>query len=245
MRWFLWLLLILINSAFAQLCTGQLYSSRPNTELNRYTVCTVDLRQNQLRLFWKDANGEAFGSFERIAGALRANGRRLVFAMNAGMYHDDLRPVGLYVERSQALRRLVLTDGPGNFHLKPNGVFYWNGSSGGVMESGVFARVRPPAQYATQSGPMLVIDGRIHPRFNPQSDSRKIRNGVGMIDPHTAVFVVSENLVNFYDFALFFRDALKARNALYLDGTISSLYDPQSNRHDRLFALGPIVGVVR
>ena len=244
MRWFL-LLLVILNPAFAQLCKGQLYASRPNTQSNRYTVCTVDLRQNQLRLFWKSADGQAYGSFERVARDFQSQGQRLIFAMNAGMYHADLRPVGLYTERGQTLRRLVLTDGPGNFHLKPNGVFYWDGSSGGVMESGAFARARPAAQYATQSGPMLVIDGRIHPRFNPQSDSLKIRNGVGMVNTHTAVFVVSENPVNFYDFALFFRDALKTRNVLYLDGTISSLYDPQNSRDDRLFALGPLVGVVR
>lgn len=236
-------LLVLAGSAFAQTCKVQTHAAGP-AALNRYTVCTVDLRTSRLRLFWKDARGQPYGSFKQLAEDLQARGQRLLFAINAGMFHDDLRPVGLYVERGQTLRRLVLGGGPGNFHLKPNGVFYWAGSSGGVMESGAFARLRPAAQYATQSGPMLLIGGRIHPRFNPRSESLKIRNGVGMVDAHTAVFVISENAVNFYDFARFFRDALRARDALYLDGSISSLYDPSSNTY-HLFALGPIVGVVR
>ena len=233
-----------VSPAIAQLCQSRLYAGQAAVN-NRYTVCVVDLRSNSLKLFWRDSAGQAYGSFDRIAADLKTKGQRLLFAMNAGMYHDDLRPVGLYIERGQTLRRLVLSDGPGNFHLKPNGVFYWSGTRAGVMESGAFARTRPEAQYATQSGPMLLLEGRVHPRFQPGGTSLKIRNGVGMVNSSTAVFVRSENPVNFYDFALFFRDALKTRNALYLDGSISSLYDPQGGSNDGLFALGPIVGVVK
>ena len=48
--------------------------------------------------------------------------------MNAGMFGEDLKPIGLYVEDGVQAKRLNRRDGYGNFHLKPNGVFYVNGS---------------------------------------------------------------------------------------------------------------------
>lgn len=191
------------------------------------------------------ANAIAGSPARRLEEALRSQGKRLVFAMNAGMFDPARAPVGLYVENGRQLRPLVLSDGPGNFHLKPNGVFYSTNKRVGVLESGQYARQKPATVLATQSGPMLVIGGRIHPRFLPESRSFKIRNGVGVSDPSRAVFVVSSQPVNFYTFASFFRDALGCKDALYLDGSISSLYSPDVGRADGLFPLGPIIGVVR
>ena len=57
----------------------------------QYTVCTIDLRQYRLRLFWRGPEGEAYGSFDR----LKAVHPELAFAMNGGMYHKDWSPVGL------------------------------------------------------------------------------------------------------------------------------------------------------
>ena len=91
---------------------------------------------------------------------------------------------------------------------------------------------------------MLVIGGEIHPRFLPDSDSLKRRNGVGVTETGEAVFVLSDSAVRFYDFATFFRDEMKTPNALYLDGTISRLYAPELDRNDPGAAMGPIVGVV-
>ena len=57
-------------------------------------------------------------------------------------------------------------------------------------------------------------------------------------------FVISKQRVSFYQFAQFFKQQLKVDNALYLDGSISSLYSSQTKRHDKTFNLGPIVGEV-
>lgn len=103
---------------------------------------------------------------------------------------------------------------------------------------------RPAPRFATQSGPMLVIGGEIHPRFLKDSDSLKRRNGVGVTEEGEAVFVLADTPVRFYDFAAFFRDELKTPNALYLDGTISRLYAPELERNDPGEVMGPIVGVV-
>src|SRR5262245_3636846 len=205
-----------------------------------YTVCTVDLRRHELKLFLKSSDGSLYGSFSRLTQSQPG----LLFAMNAGMYHDDRSPVGLYVENGNELKAANTRPGPGNFHLKPNGIFYAAGTSAGVLETGRFLKAKPRADIATQSGPMLVIDGRIHPKFSDTSVSLKIRNGVGVRDATTVVFAISEEPVSFATFARLFRDALKCRNALFLDGSISSLYAPGLNRADTLRPMGPIVGAV-
>ena len=108
-----------------------------------------------------------------------------------------------------------------------------------------YARLNEKPDFATQSGPMLVIDGKIHPRFSEGGTSYKRRNGVGVPDGHTAIFAISENAVNFHDFAKLFRDGLKCSNALFFDGTVSSLYSPELGRNDGFAALGPMVGAVK
>ena len=164
--------------------------------------------------------------------------------MNGGMYHHDLRPVGLYIEDGTERAALVTREGPGNFGLLPNGVFCV-GDGFAVVESRAFATQKPACRYATQSGPMLVINGALHPKFLPKSDSLYRRNGVGVsADGRRAVMVISNDAVNFHAFARFFRDELGLPNALYLDGSISRLYAPQLNRHDGGFPMGPILGVV-
>ena len=204
-------------------------------------VCQAEAGDD-LRLFLNDANGRAYGGFGPVDQALAP--KRLVWAMNAGMYQPDLSPVGLYIEDGVQLHGLVTRDGPGNFGLLPNGVFCI-GARFSVVESRAFKADPPSCTYATQSGPMLVIEGALHPAFKPDSDSLNIRNGVGVSkDGKTAWFVLSEQRVNFDRFARFFRDALGARDALYFDGSISRLYAPEIGRQGGGFAIGPIVGVV-
>jgi uncharacterized protein YigE (DUF2233 family) len=140
--------------------------------------------------------------------------------------------------------RIVTRDGPGNFGLLPNGVFCI-GESFRVIESRSYKKTKPDCRYATQSGPMLVIGGELHPKLLPTSDSLNVRNGVGVSeDGQHAVFVISNDEVNFHAFARLFRDELGLPNALYFDGNISRLYSPQLDRHDAGFPMGPIVGTV-
>lgn len=211
-------------------------------EAQSYTVCDA-APSADLRLF---LGGEAgpYGSFAAVNTALEAEGKELAFAMNAGMFHRNLAPVGLYVENGKQRSELVTSDGPGNFGLLPNGVFCV-GTSFAVIESRSFARRKPACRHASQSGPMLVIDGQLHPRFLPDSDSYNYRNGVGVAEDGRAVFVISNDKVNFYSLARFFRDALGVRNALYFDGSISRLYAPELNRHDAGFPMGPMIGLVK
>jgi uncharacterized protein YigE (DUF2233 family) len=207
-----------------------------------YTLCEVT-KADDLRLFQSGPDG-AYGSFRAVDTALQAEGKALGFAMNAGMYHRDLSPAGLYIENGVETSALVTRDGPGNFGLLPNGVFCW-GDSFRVIESRTFRKTAPACRFATQSGPMLVIDGKLHPKLLPGSDSTYIRNGVGVSeDGSRAVFAISNEAVNFHAFARLFRDNLGLPNALYFDGNISRLYAPELSRHDAGFPMGPIVGTV-
>lgn len=208
-----------------------------------YTVCSFDARRDEIRVYWRSADGSPFAHFSALAAALKAKGRNLVFAMNGGMYEQDLSPVGLYVEDGKTLRRADTRDGDSNFHMKPNGVFWIGDKTAGVSETSRYLASPPPARYATQSGPMLVIDGKIHPRILPTGQSSKIRNGVCVRDGADVEFAISSGPVTFHAFAHLFKDGLGCANALFLDGSVSSLYAPELYRDDELTTLGPIIAV--
>lgn len=212
---------------------------------NSYTLCEVDVTREELRLFLYDETGALYGQFSSVDDALGERGQSLGFAMNAGMYHDDRAPVGHYVEDGRELMRVIPNAGPGNFGLLPNGILCLSSGQALVLETLHFVETTPDCTYATQSGPMLVIDGALHPRFLIDSTSRYVRNGVGTnADGTKAVFVISNNVVTFHEFGSLFRDVLDLPNALYFDGSISRLYAPDLGRDDFGFALGPIIGTI-
>jgi uncharacterized protein YigE (DUF2233 family) len=210
-----------------------------------FTVCRFDTANDELRLAWRGRARGALRSFAALEAELGKDARRVRFAMNAGMYDEAGKPIGLYVEQSKELKKLNLKEGPGNFHLKPNGVFAADAAGRvSVTDSSRFrSRVRAP-QWATQSGPMLVIDGKLHPKFDANGQSHYVRNGVGVRDSSTALFAISEEPVSFGRFARLFRDALGCANALYFDGNVSSLWDPRSGRQDAASDLGPMIVVL-
>ena len=209
-----------------------------------FTVCTFPATAD-IRLFHSDALGEPFKQFDTLSREIAEQNGTLVFAMNGGMYHEDRSPVGYYRDTYGDRASVNLNDGPGNFHLKPNGVFWLDKERAGVSESGAYVETALDPRYATQSGPMLVIEGEVHPEINPDGVSRKRRNGVGVsADGRTVHFAISDSAVTFYDFASLFRDVLETPNALFLDGQVSRLYAPGIDRNEIGADLGPIVGVV-
>ncbi|WP_426339661.1 phosphodiester glycosidase family protein [Pseudoduganella sp. S-14] len=208
-----------------------------------FTVITVDPLRERLQLFLNDEQGHPYKRLERVAAALDGRGQHLSFGMNAGMYHADYSPVGLFVADGVELSPLNLSPGKGNFFLRPNGVFLVSDAGAQVVESSAYPALAGKARLATQSGPMLLSNGVINPLFDPDSHSLHVRNGVCALDGK-AVFVISEERVNFYQFARYFRDVLKCRDALYLDGSVSSLYSPALGRNDYRADLGPMIGVI-
>jgi uncharacterized protein YigE (DUF2233 family) len=237
--WLLPLLLLAAGCAQAQpqkvlqsFCREQVF------EGSQFTVC--DNKGGNLRLFAAGSPGQPIRSF---AGLMReVDADRVAFAMNAGMFDEQGRPIGYAVVDGRELHKLNLRDGPGNFHLKPNGVFIagCGERAAMVIRSEAVAALRCKPRFATQSGPMLVIDGKLHPKIQVDGQSRLIRNGVG-VRGGKAVFVISESAVSLGKFARFFRDALKTPDALYFDGSVSSLWDPANGRQDSHTELGPMV----
>ena len=211
-----------------------------------YVICEVDAAQEPALRLWQDgADGKPLRNFSNVQKTLGA-GQSLNFAMNAGMFHSDYRPVGLLIVDGEELSPLTTAASSGNYGMLPNGVFCTGGARPfQVIESRAFARALPECRLATQSGPMLVIDGDLHPRFLVDSDSRYIRNGVGVApDGQTAWFAISDRPVTFHEFGRLFRDGLGVRDALYFDGSISRLYAPGVNRADFGRSMGPMIGLV-
>ena len=210
-----------------------------------YVVCRVDLRDERLEIVHADDAGKLLGSFAALRVATERQGGELLFATNAGMFHADFRPVGLLVAEGRALGPINRSSGYGNFFLQPNGVFMVDADGARVLPTHSYRNAEP--RLATQSGPMLLDRGLIPDifAFRPTSTSRFIRNGVCAPTPQVAAFVISEDPVTFFEFAQFFRDRIGCRDALYLDGSVSSLYAPQLGRADHHARLGPIFAVTR
>jgi uncharacterized protein YigE (DUF2233 family) len=210
----------------------------------RFTTVRVDLRTSRLELFLRDETGRPFNRFDRLAAWLKGRNQQLLFAMNAGMYKPDFSPVGLFVEDNREISPLNVADGRGNFYLKPNGVFLVSESGPRIVETSEYPALAQGVRLATQSGPLLLRNGVVNPSLGTASTSRLIRNGVG-ISKTAIVFVISEQPISFYEFAVFFRDELECQDALYLDGVVSSLYFVNLQRNDARADLGPIIGVVK
>jgi len=210
----------------------------------RYLLCRVDIASESLSLQYADSRGERLGSFEALQKSLAASGKTLAFAMNAGMFHPDFKPVGLLVIDGKTIAPINRREGTGNFFLRPNGVFVIDESGARVVATSEYVDQSP--RFATQSGPMLIHGGEIPniPAFRPTSRSRHIRNGVCVKANHTVVLVISEQPVSLYEFARFFQLEIGCSDALYLDGSISSVFAPQENRADDHAKLGPMFAVI-
>ena len=210
----------------------------------RFTICQVDVRKERLQLFLRDDVNQPFKRFDRLSKWLQARNRKLLFAMNAGMYDRNFSAVGLLVINGQQISPLNTSSGEGNFFLKPNGVFVVSDTGAHIVESSEYPRLGGGTVIATQSGPLLVQAGKIHPAFQPDSKNRLVRNGVGVSSPEFVWFAISETPVNLHEFAALFRDKLHCPDALYLDGVVSSLHSTELKRSDSQMDLGPIIAII-
>ncbi|HEX6740468.1 MAG TPA: phosphodiester glycosidase family protein [Sphingomicrobium sp.] len=207
-------------------------------EGSRFTVC--DNQGGEFLLLAASKKEAPLRSFAEVARHVDA--KRVAFAMNAGMFDQAGRPIGLAETNGVEVHKLNTRSGGGNFHMKPNGVFVILASGrAAIFPSDSLPRFPAPPRLATQSGPMLVIADQLHPAFDRDGRSRYVRNGVGVTADGKALFVISTDPVSFGKLARFFRDGLKTPNALFFDGVVSSLWDPANYRMDSHAQLGPII----
>lgn len=201
----------------------------------RYRVCEIPAAAvPRLRLTARYAGRRPVRTIARMDTLVRARGERLLFATNAGLYERVDSATGLLVaDGGRTYSRLNRGAGPrdpcsvANFYCPPNGVFYVAGGRAAVRSTADFAARRASADapsIASQSGPMLVRNGALARAFPANSQSRKVRNGVGVRADGSVVFAIADEPVTFHQFAVAFRDTFRCRDALFLGGAISQLY---------------------
>ena len=206
-------------------------------------IYCIDLKKQNLKFYWKDDTNQPFRNFENLKNWLGKKGQKLVFAMNGGMYKTDNSPLGLYIDSGKTIVSINKASASGNFYLKPNGVFYVTKDNVAAVISTEKFRSGSSIKYATQSGPMLVIDGKIHSEFKQGSSNLNVRNGVGVLPNGQVIFAMSKQPINLYDFANFFLKS-GCKNALYLDGFVSRTYLPAQNWEQTNGDFGVIIAEV-
>ncbi|KEO87250.1 hypothetical protein EH30_06375 [Erythrobacter sp. JL475] len=203
--------------------------------------CIADPELHRISAALAPVSGDNAGTIEGWAAG--KNEGAIAFVMNGGAYGDDLKPLGYFVQDSDRLVELNRADGSGNFFLKPNGVFFGSDGNWRILDTETFLRtVGDRPQFGTQSGPMLVLNGELHPEIQDDGPSKSIRNGVGVSADGKAHFVISQEPLSYGKLARYFRDELKVENALFLDARTSSLWDPARGRMDR-GRVGPLIVV--
>jgi uncharacterized protein YigE (DUF2233 family) len=211
---------------------------------DRFVTYVADPKKDEIKFYWRDDCQIKIKSIANLITWLKKKHQILLFAMNGGMYAADNIPVGYYVEKSRVLHPLDTMTATGNFYMKPNGVFYITTDQTPVVCATEKFHLTSGVNYATQSGPMLLIEGKIHPAFNNSSTNLNIRNGVGILPDGRVIFAMSKGGINFYDFAQFFKRQ-GCKNALYLDGFVSRTYLPEKNWVQTDGNFGVIIGVTR
>jgi len=216
---------------------------RSNNE-EEFVFYIANPKKQSVVMYLKDSHGNNYGSIANLKTALAKGKKEILFAMNGGMYKKDKSPQGLFISAGKMLYLLEVNEGAGNFYLKPNGIFYLDAKDNPVICKTEEFKDDGNIKYATQSGPMLLVDGQIHAAFREQSTNLNIRNGVGILPDNKVLFAMSKKEINFYQFAQFFKDK-GCKNALYLDGFVSRMYNPKQNWIQTDGDFGVIIGITK
>ncbi|MBX7154837.1 MAG: phosphodiester glycosidase family protein [Candidatus Kapaibacterium sp.] len=214
------IILLLVTTTLMVLLSG--YSPQTSTE---YVEYIADIQHQALIMYWKNENGDILRTIQNLKEHVEQQNQQLLFAMNGGMFTQEYAPLGLYIQQQKVLTSLNTKSGFGNFYIKPNGVFWVSTNNKAEITPTANFTLTKNIRYATQSGPMLLINGIINTAFTNGSKNVNIRNGVGILPNNKVLFVMSKHEVNFYDFALYFKQR-GCLQALYLDGFVSRTYAP-------------------
>lgn len=219
------------------------FSCKEERQINRdFVVYPVNTKNEKVEFFWKNNQNQPFRNIQNLKKYVDTKNQDLKFAMNGGMFIENNIPKGLYIENYKTLHPIDTLSGEGNFYLKPNGIFYMTRSNESAIISTENFKTDSDIRFATQSGPMLIINGKINPIFQKNSGNLNIRNGVGILKNGNPVFVMSKKKINFYHFASFFK-SLGCKEALYLDGFVSRAYFPEENWIQEDGDFGVMIGI--
>lgn len=190
----------------------------------------LQVSPSHLSLHWKNSQGSPYSRFGALKSDLEKKGKQVIALMNAGIYSKNDQPAGLHIEAGKTLKSLNTQRGGGNFHLQPNGVFYITNKNTAHIKTTASYKKRygknsKGVRLATQSGPLLLINGKINRRFIANSKSPYTRNGICTTRSGTVFFIATEGSTqsNLYQFAQAAKK-MGCYQALYLDGSISKIY---------------------
>tara|TARA_B110000046_G_scaffold185004_1_gene225191 strand:- start:365 stop:1654 length:1290 start_codon:yes stop_codon:yes gene_type:complete len=212
------------------------------------SIHDISLHQNYNNL--NGPNAKKYIQLGRVKSILNKENKKVLMVTNGGMYTNTNNPEGLLISKNKEIEPIDLGNSKQllNFYMMPNGVFYIDSNKANIEESKTFFKkystniIKP--LHATQSGPMLIIEGNHHRKFNYGSKSNKLRSGAGIMPNGNIVFIISNNsITNFFDFATIFKDLFMCQNALFLDGVISKMYLPDKNPNELGGNFGPIISV--
>lgn len=229
-----------------------------------YSLCVVDLGQEDLEVFYLDRHGQPLKHFDAVQAQLSTEGRELIFAVNGGMFEPDLSPVGLLFSKGTMLKALNTKGLPGqskpngsssgNFYHQPNGVFWVQDGKAHIADTLAYQRVAPKPHLAVQSGPLLLQHRKVPQALGAFNLASYTRNGVCVLSPTTVAFLNSDKPTSIKQLALAMQGELKCDAALYLDGCRTALFSKAMGRNDLSCptganpagqAMGAMLGVAR
>ncbi len=226
-------------------CLGVFLSLQCSAE--EFIDFKTSLSGDDVHFYLNDKISQPTSSLRTLRYYVEAQNKQFLFAMNAGMYMANKKPLGLYIENTKTLSRLNTRQGlHGNFYIQPNGVFAIGSDGAVIVKTSEWAQYAKNhnVKYATQSGPILVSNKVINPAIQKASASKTIRNGVCITD-RNLIFTVSRVDVSFSRMAQHFKTDLGCNSALYLDGAISDVMWPQKGIESNSSDLGPMIAVVK
>ena len=112
--------------------------------------------------------------------------------MNAGIYSMDNTPAGLWIEHGKELNAFqIQNQAKGNFHVQPNGVFAIAKSKPYILTTAAYQKSKLKPDFALQSGPMLIIHGKMNPQFRAGLESYHKRNAVCLTKQNELLFLMT------------------------------------------------------
>jgi uncharacterized protein YigE (DUF2233 family) len=206
---------------------------------------TAELNKQQVELRLLDSLGKPIGSFRNLKRELLQERKVLIFAMNAGIYMQNQMPLGLYIENGKVHRKLNTRKNLyGNFYLQPNGVFLISNKRAFIIETESFEDFATinKVNFATQSGPILLMNKKINPSLMRFGNNKLVRNAVCLSSENRVSFSISKQPVSFTELAIHLKEDLDCHSALYLDGSISGVYLKENVYLDPTL-YGPLIAI--
>jgi uncharacterized protein YigE (DUF2233 family) len=117
-------------------------------EGDQFTVC--ESGSGRIELIAAAKGEPAVRRFDDLESRLGSRAGRVAFAMNAGMFDEDGRPIGLAIVEGRKVRAINRRKGGGNFHLMPNGVFQVRRDGRAEIVTSANWKPSPDARVATQ-----------------------------------------------------------------------------------------------